>query len=154
MEIKEIVIEAIKSVIIPELDEIKKDIAIINARLDGIDKRFEGIDKRFEDMNKRFEDMNKRFEDVNNRFEGMRADMNKRFEDMRADMNKRFEEHFNFNMKRFDSIELQMSNILAEIRDLRRLYEKKVDIDEFRRLENNYLELLRDFTALKQRLSA
>jgi hypothetical protein len=87
--------------------------------------------------------MDKRFDDMNNRFE-----------EMRADMNKRFEEHFNFNMKRFDSIELQMNNMLAEIRDLRRLYEKKVDVDEFRRLENNYLELLRELTILKQRMAA
>jgi hypothetical protein len=97
--------------------------------------------------------MNKRFDDMNKRFEDMRTDMNKRFEDMRTDMNKRFEEHYNFSMKRFDSIELQMHNMLAEIRDMRRLYEKKVDVDEFRRLENNYLELLKELTALRQRVA-
>jgi DNA anti-recombination protein RmuC len=148
MEIKETIIEAIKSVIIPELDEIKKDIAVINARLDGIDKRFEDLRT---DMNKRFEDLRT---DMNKRFEDLRTDMNKRFEDLRTDMNKRFEEHYNFNMKRFDSIELQIYNILAEIRDMRRLYEKKVDVDEFRRLENNYLELLKEVAALRQRVVA
>ena len=77
--------------------------------------------------------------------------MNKRFEEMRLDVNKRFEEHFNFNMKRFDSLELQINNILAEIRELRRFYEKKVDIDQFRVLENKYIELLTEVTMLKQR---
>ena len=155
MELKEAVIEAIKTLIIPELDGIKTEIAIVRTRLDGIDRRFEDINKRFEemrlDMNKRFEEMRA---DVNKRFEEMRADVNKRFEEMRSDMNKRFEDHFNFNMKRFDSIELQINNILAEIRELRRVSERKVDIDEFRRLENNYLELLKELTELRSKIAA
>ncbi|MCX7794721.1 MAG: hypothetical protein N2257_10035, partial [Thermodesulfovibrionales bacterium] len=114
------------------------------------------------DVNKRFDEMradvNKRFEemrtDVNQRFEEMRTDVNKRFDEMRADVNKRFEEHFNFNMKRFDSIELQINNLLAEIRDMRRLFDIKVDIEEFRRLENNYLELLKELTELKSKIAA
>jgi hypothetical protein len=57
-------------------------------------------------------------------------------------------------MKRFDSIELQMHNMFAEIRDMRRLYEKKVDVDEFKL--SDYFELLRevrDLTALRQRVA-
>lgn len=57
-------------------------------------------------------------------------------------------------MKRFDSTELQINNILAEIRDIRRLFDRKVDIDEFRRLENNYLELLKELTELKTKIGA
>jgi DNA anti-recombination protein RmuC len=174
MDIKEAVMEALRTLIIPELNTIKERISVIEARLDEIDKRFEDMradmNSRFEDMradmNSRFEDMradmNSRFEDMradmNSRFEDMRADMNSRFEDvdkrfdeMRADMNKRFEEHFNFNMKRFDSLEAQIHVLLAEVRELRGLYQKKVDIDSFRELENKYLELLKEVTVLKQK---
>lgn len=98
--------------------------------------------------------MDKRFEDMNKRIEELRADMNSRFEEMRTDMNKRFEDHFNYNMERFSSIELQINNILAEIRELRRILERKIDVDEFRRLENNYLELLKEITLLKQKIPA
>lgn len=69
-------------------------------------------------------------------------------------MNKRFEEHFNFNMKRFDSIELQIHNMLAEIRELRRIYEKKADMEDIRRLEDKYNELLKEVMLLKQKVTA
>ncbi len=59
-----------------------------------------------------------------------------------------------FNMKGFDSVEPQINNMFAEIRELRRISERKLDIDEFHRLQNNYLELLRDFVELKQWLAA
>lgn len=121
MDIREIVIEALRSAVIPELNAIKEKICVIEARLDGMDKRFE--------------------------------DMNLRFEDMRADMNKRFEEHFNFNMKRFDSIESQINNILAEIRELRGLLQNKPDMEQFRSLENRYIELFREVTLLKQKVA-
>jgi|GEM_PF-5678917 len=129
MEIREIIIDALKAVIIPELESLKVRIAVIETRLDG-------IDKRLDDMNKRFDEM--------------RFDMNARFEDMRADMNKRFEDQFNFNMKRFDSIEQQINNILAEMRELRGLNDKKVDVDQFRILENRYIELLTEVVRLKK----
>lgn len=132
MDIKEAVIEALKAVVLPELDSIKERIAVIEARLDG-------MDKRFEDMNRRFEDL--------------RTDVNKRFEELRADVNKRFDEQFNFNMKRFDSIEIQINNILAEIRELRRFNDRKVDMDEFRALENKYITLLTEVTLLKQKVA-
>lgn len=125
MDIKEAVIEALRSVIIPELDIIKEKISVVEARLDGIDKRFED----------------------------MRSDMNSRFEDMRKDMNTRFDDHFNFNMKRFDSIESQINNILAEIRELRGLYQNKPDMEQFRSLENRYIELFREVTLLKQKVA-
>lgn len=143
MDIKEAVIEALKAVVLPELDSIKERIAVIEARLDG-------MDKRFEDMNRRFEDLRT---DVNKRFEELRADVNKRFEELRADVNKRFDEQFNFNMKRFDSIEIQINNILAEIRELRRFNDRKVDMDEFRALENKYITLLTEVTLLKQKVA-
>ncbi|MBI5141431.1 MAG: hypothetical protein HZA20_04460 [Nitrospirae bacterium] len=132
MEIKEIIVEALRSLVIPELEAIKTRITVIETRLDG-------IDKRFEDMNKRFEDMNRRFDD-----------MNKRFEELRFDMNKRFDDQYNFNMKRFDSIEMQINNILAEMRELRCLSNKKVDVDQFRILENRYIELLTEVTRRKK----
>lgn len=154
MDIKEAVIEALRSVVIPELDIIKEKISVVEARLDGIDKRFEDMRS---DINQRFEDVNKRFEgmraDMNSRFEDMRSDMNSRFEDMRKDMNTRFDDHFNFNMKRFDSIESQINNILAEIRELRGLYQNKPDMEQFRSLENRYIELFREVTLLKQKVA-
>jgi len=62
--------------------------------------------------------------------------MDKRFDDMN---------------KRFDSLESQIHVLLAEIRELRGLYYRKVDIDSFRELENKYLGLLKELTLLKQK---
>ncbi|MBI5141429.1 MAG: hypothetical protein HZA20_04450 [Nitrospirae bacterium] len=41
MEIKEIIVEALRSLVIPELEAIKTRITVIETRLDGMDKRFE-----------------------------------------------------------------------------------------------------------------
>jgi DNA anti-recombination protein RmuC len=176
MDIKEAVMEALRALIIPELDSIKEKISVIESRLDGIDKRFGDMNQRFEDMrndmSQRFEDMrndmNQRFEDMRNdmnqRFEDMRKDMNQRSEDMRndmsqrsedlrKDMNKRFDDHFNFNMAQFKSVELKIHDIFAEIRELRRLYDRKPDIDQFMTLENRYIELLKEVTMLKQKVA-
>ena len=147
MDIKTAVIEAIRAVVLPELDAIRQKITAIEARLDGIDKRFEDMRT---DMNQRFGDMRT---DMHQHSQDMRTDMHQHSEDMRADMNKRFEDHFNFNMKRFDSIESQINNILAEIRELRGLYQSKPDMEQFRALENRYIELSREVTLLKQKIA-
>ena len=142
-ELKEAVIEGIRSIVIPELKDIKSEIRVINAKLDGIDKRFEEL--RI-DVNNRFEDMNKRFEEL-------RTDVNKRFEELRTDVNKRFEESFLFHQERFNSIEKQINNILAELRELRAISSQKVDIIEFKRLENKYLDLFKEINELRRKVA-
>ena len=63
----------IRLIVKEEVDPIKKDVAVLQGQLQGIDKRFDdfkdSVNKRFDDVNKRFDDVNKRFDDVNKRFD-------------------------------------------------------------------------------------
>jgi len=60
----------IRLIVKEEVDPIKKDVAVLQGQLQGIDKRFDdfkdSVNKRFDDVNKRFDDVNKRFDDANN----------------------------------------------------------------------------------------
>ena len=47
----------IRLIVKEEIDPVKKDVAVMQGKLEGIDKRFEGIDKRFEGIDKRFDDV-------------------------------------------------------------------------------------------------
>lgn len=60
-------LDKIRLIVKEEIDPVKKDVAVMQGKLEGIDKRFDGIDKRFDDVNKRIDDLqnhvDKRFED-------------------------------------------------------------------------------------------
>ena len=62
-------LDKIRLIVKEEVDPVKRDVAIIQGQLQGIDKRFDDVNKRFDDVNKRFDDVNKRFDDVNKRFD-------------------------------------------------------------------------------------
>lgn len=51
----------------------KKDLDVVNIRLDAMDKRFYAVDKRFYAVDKRFDTMDERFDAVDKRFEAMDA---------------------------------------------------------------------------------
>ena len=59
-------LDKIRLIIKEEVDPIKKDVAIMQGQLQGIDKRFEDVNKRFDDINRRFDDVNKRIDHSNN----------------------------------------------------------------------------------------
>ena len=63
----------IRLIVKEEVDPIKKDVAVMQGQIQGINKRFDdfkdSVNKRFDDVNKRFDDVNRRFDDVNKRFD-------------------------------------------------------------------------------------
>ncbi|MCY3724652.1 hypothetical protein F4X88_14870 [Candidatus Poribacteria bacterium] len=51
-------LDKIRLIVKEEVDPVKRDVAIIQGQLQGIDKRFDDVNKRFDDVNKRFDHAN------------------------------------------------------------------------------------------------
>lgn len=72
-ELTEADLNKIRLIIKEEVEPIKKDVAVLQGQIQGINKRFDAVDKRFDDfkdsVNKRFDAVDKRFDDVNTRLD-------------------------------------------------------------------------------------
>ena len=156
------ILDSVKALILQELAEIKKTLAVINTRLDGLEKRFDDLRQ---DQNLRLaefrDDINKRLadfrDDIDKRVEEFRSDQNQRWSEFRSDMTRHFETSRREVQVRLDASSAQIAAAVARLtrmeEDLREIkndmgYQKIIIQEQQRAVE----ELRAHFAAHQTRL--
>ncbi len=122
MDIKEAIVSALKEIIVPELNDIKKNIKDLEAKL-------EFTNKRLDDVNKRLDDMNAHLIDQSRRIDAVRSELTEKVESVRSELTTRIDE----TNRRIDQLVFQMKNISQEMERIKR--EEKTTADILYRIE-------------------
>lgn len=137
MEITETIRNALKDLIVPELDRIKEESREIKTILSLTNKRLDDVNVHLADQSRRIdalrEELSQRIDQTNQRIDAVRADLTQRNDAVRADIAQRSDE----NGKRMD-----------------RLYEVIVRREEHVMVVERVAALEREVNELKRRLAA
>jgi len=137
MELKEIVTNTFKELILPELGRIKEENKEIKNYLAF-------INKRLDDVNIHLADQSRRIDEVNKRIDRVREELNARIDAIHADL-----------LKRIDAIHADLLKRIDEVNHrLNRLYEVIVRRDEHTQLEQRVLRLEQEVEEIKRKIAA
>jgi len=75
MEIKEAIRAAIQELIVPELDQIRREHAETKAELAAINKRIDDVHARLDDVHARLDDVNSHLVDQSRRIDAVREEL-------------------------------------------------------------------------------
>lgn len=131
-DIKDSVIESVKSILLPELrklhegqtgisirqETIEKQLAIMNENILGNSRRIDDINKRIDELNRRIDDTNKRIDDTNKRIDELGIELGRKIDETN---------------KRIDLVFIELGNIKKEMERLKR--EEVITGDIIHRME-------------------
>ncbi|MBC7358082.1 MAG: hypothetical protein H5U10_06060 [Desulfacinum sp.] len=146
MEIKEAIRAVFQELIVPELDEIRRDQVEMKGRLAAIDKCIDDVHARMDDVHARLDDVSGHLVDQSRRID----EINGRIDSVREELGRRIDEIHG----RIDSVREELGRRIDETnRRLDRLYEVIVRREEHDLLEQRLAALERDVAELKQRVA-
>jgi chaperonin cofactor prefoldin len=148
MGMKETIVEALKDLVLPELDELKGELKRQGVRLEAVERRlddfagrFQGIDQHLIDQSRRIDELRTelttRIDKVHTeliaRTDNLHADLVARTDKVDADLTARIDQQ----SIRIDSLTTQMAALAQELAGLRRDQQVQGDIlQRLRRLED------------------
>ena len=81
MNLKEAVVSALKELIVPELENMGRDIVEVKASLRGVNDRINGVNKRLDDVNLHLADQSRRIDETNKRIDAVREELTGRIDE-------------------------------------------------------------------------
>jgi len=91
LNVKEAVLAALKELIVPEIQGIKREQGEIKVALNLTNKRLDDINAHLVDQSRRIDDTNKRIDETNQRIAKVHADLIQRIDKVYADLIKRID---------------------------------------------------------------
>jgi len=137
MGMKETMIEALKDLVLPELNDIKGELKRQGTRLDAVERRlddfagrFQGVDQHLIDHSRRIDDLRT---DLTARIDRVYAELIVRTDKVNTDLTARIDQQ----AARLDSLTTQIAALTQELAGMRRDHEVQADIlQRLRRLED------------------
>jgi len=132
MELKEVISNTFKELILPELGRIKEENKEIKNYLSFINKRLDDVNRRLDDVNIHLADQSRRIDETNKRIDRVREELNTRIDAIHADL-----------LKRIDEVNYRLN----------RLYEVIVRRDEHTQLEQRVLRLEQEVEEIRRKIA-
>ncbi|OGO78268.1 MAG: hypothetical protein A2Y23_15680 [Clostridiales bacterium GWB2_37_7] len=101
-----------------EVQETKKDVKVINGRLDGIDGRLDGIDGRLDGIDGRLDGIDGRLDGIDGRLDGIDGKLSRLEMKVEHDISNKLDALFEFReeaMQRFDRIETKLDDLSEKV---------------------------------------
>ena len=124
MDLKEAVRAALKELILPELEDIRKESHELHSQMELTNKRLDDINRHLADQSRRIDETNKRIDDTNKRIDDVRAELTSRIDDVRAEFTARFD---GLNT-RVDQLTFQVGKLAQELERMRQSREVTADL--------------------------
>lgn len=155
MGMRETITEALKDLVLPELDELKSELKRQGVRLDAVERRLDDFTSRFQGIDQHLIDQSRRIDETNQRMDQLRTDLTARIDQLNTDLTARIDKVYaelivrtdkvNADLTaridqqalRIDSLTAQVAMLAQELAGLRRDREVQADIlQRLRRLED------------------
>lgn len=144
MGMKETIVEALKDLVLPELDELKGELKRHGVRLEAVERRLDDFASRFQGFDQHLIDQSRRISETNQRMDQLRTELTARIDKVHAELIVRTDKinadltaRIDQQAVRIDSLTTQVSALGQQVAGLRSDREVQADIlERLRRLED------------------
>jgi chromosome segregation ATPase len=144
MGMKETIVEALKDLVLPALDELKGELKRQGVRLDAVERRLDDFGSRFQGIDQHLLDQSRRIDETNQRMDQLRAELTARIDKVHTELIVRTDKvnadltaRIDQQALRIDGLTAQIAALAQELAGLRRDQEVQADIlQRLRRLED------------------
>jgi chromosome segregation ATPase len=109
MGMKETIIEALKDLVLPELDEIKGEVKRNGVRLDAVERRLDDFASRFQGIDQHLLDQSRRIDATNQRIDQLRADLTTRIDTINTELTARIDKVNTELADRIDRVNMELT---------------------------------------------
>lgn len=150
-EVTEAVIEAIKDLVLPELNALKGAVSIIAVRIEVIEKRLDDFNDRFQAIDNHLLDQSRRIDQQGTRIDELRTELAGRIDELRTELTGRIDQQ----TSRIDGLAARLDQQTARIDGLAdKVGTLAEEVAASRRDSNVMADVLRRLARLEEKVAA